>query len=76
MAYCLIPEFQEKFKRALATGEINPEKLINMTSEERRAYLTKFVGELNAKFVNTEFEGKLLLKNQQRGLITWASKLA
>ncbi len=74
MAWCLTKDAEQRFLEGLRSGEINPEKLINMTSEERRAHLGKFVGEWNAKFVNTEFESKLLLKNQQRGLIRWAER--
>lgn len=75
MAFCLIPKYATKFKEALKSGEINPDKLVSMSSDERRAYLEPFVGEFNAKFANTLFESKLLLKNQQMGLITWAKKL-
>jgi len=70
----LTADAEQKFLTGLRKGEIDPQKLIDMTSVERRTFLAKYVGEWNAKFVNTEFESKLLLKNQQRGLITWASK--
>jgi hypothetical protein len=76
MAWCLTKDAEEKFLKGLQDGSIDPAKLVNMTSEDRRAFLGKFVGDWNAKFVNTEFESKLLLKNQQRGLINWASKAA
>lgn len=76
MAWCLIPQYADKFISALKNGEINPEKLADMTSGQRRAYLTKFVGEGNAKNVNSLFESKLLLKNQQQGMVTWAKRVA
>jgi len=72
MAYCLIPSLAEKFKKALVSGEINPEKLAEMTSTERRKALEKFVGKEESKNVNALFESKLLLKRQQQGFITWA----
>lgn len=72
MAYCL-PHFAAQiFKGKLISGEINPEKLSMMSSPERRTFFASFLGENNAKNVNTLFESKLLLKNQQKGMINWA----
>lgn len=70
--YCLIKPLAEEFKRRLKSGDINPEKLNQMTSEERHNFFAEFLGEDNAKNVNSLFESKLLLKNQQQGLINWA----
>ena len=75
MTYCITPEFEAKFRNALKSGNISPQKLISMTSDDRRRYLAEFVGEFNAQNVNAEFESKLLLKNQTRGIITWANKV-
>ena len=75
MAFCLLQKYADKFKEGIKSGEISPDKLVNMSSEERRTYLSKFIGEFNAKEANTLFESKLLLKNQQAGLIRWAKKL-
>jgi hypothetical protein len=73
--WCLTKEKAERFLKGLRSGEIDPRKLVALeSSAERRIFLEKFVGKENAKYVNTEFEGKLLLKNQQRGWITWARK--
>lgn len=74
--WCLIKSEAEKFKKGLRSGEINPEKLLTMTSEERRNFLAGFVGEENAKNVNSLFESKLLLKNQQAGMISWAKSVS
>lgn len=74
--FCLPKEQVEKFKEALKTGKINPEKLSEMTSVERRDYLAEHVGKDDAREVNALFESKLLLKNQQQGMITWAKKIA
>lgn len=76
MAWCLLPKYVEKFKQALKSGEIDPFKMAELTSEERRAFLADYVGKENAKQVNALFESKLLLKNQQAGMITWAKRVA
>src|SRR6266436_5151390 len=74
--FCLPKELTDKFKTKLISGEINPEKLSSMSSEERRTYFKEFLGADNAKQVNTLFESKLLLKNQQLGIINWAKQVA
>lgn len=74
-AFCLTKDFVEKFKKGLISGEISPEKIANLSSDERHAYLADFVGESNAKEVNALFESKLLLKNQKQGMITWAKNV-
>ena len=73
--FCLPQEIVNNFKEKLKSGEIDPAKLTDMTSAERRAYFG-FLGETNAKSVNALFESKLLLKNQQQGIINWAKKVA
>lgn len=75
MNVCLPPAALDSFKQALIKGDINPEQLANMTSDERHALFSKIVGESDAKFVNASFESKLLLKNQQQGFVTWARHL-
>lgn len=72
--FCLVKEKVDAFKKALISGEINPELMAKMSTQERNQLLGKFVGEDTAKSVNTLFESKLLLKNQQQGFITWANK--
>jgi len=75
MSFC-IPSFAvNEFKLKLKSGELTPDKLIEMTSEERRAAFS-FLGEEPAKKVNALFERKLLLKNQQQGIINWAKTVA
>jgi hypothetical protein len=74
MGFCL-PKFEsEKFLTALKSGKIQPSKLAEMTSAERRTFFEEIVGE-NAKEVNALFESKLLLKSQQQGMITWAKSI-
>jgi hypothetical protein len=71
MAYCLTKPLAKKFLDKIKDGTINPIKLAAMTSEQRRAFFAKIIGEDNARKVNALFEAKLLLKNQQKGMITW-----
>ena len=74
--FCIPKELVQAFKDKLKSGEITPEKLVDMTSKERHSYLGETLGETNARSVNALFESKLLLKNQQLGIINWAKKVA
>lgn len=74
--FCLMPAAVEKFKAALKDGTVNPARLANMTSEERAKIFEGLVGKPNAQDVNSLFESKLLLKNQQKGMISWAKSVA
>lgn len=75
--FCLPRDRVNAFKLGLKSGEIDPQVLSRMSSEERRNFLAQYVGDgAAAKKVNAEFESKLLLKNQQLGMITWAKKTA
>lgn len=72
---CLPPHIVQSFRDALTSGKITPERLQSMSSDERHALFSDVVGEGNAKFVNSQLESKLLLKNQQQGMLTWAKKM-
>jgi hypothetical protein len=74
--FCLPKEFTSKFLNAIKDGTINPEKLIDMSSEERRSLLGEIVGKEHAKEVNAMLESKLLLKDQKRGMVSWAKRVA
>ena len=74
--FCLMPEAINRFKQGLQRGEIDPAKLSEMSSEERNQFFEKYVGKEASKDVNALFESKLLLKNQQRGMVTWAKTVA
>jgi hypothetical protein len=76
MAFCLPKEFASKFIKALKDGTIDPKKLTGMTSAERREFFKPIVGEEDAKEVNAMLEQKLLLKDQKRGLVSWAKKVS
>lgn len=73
--YCLPKELSKKLLDAIKSGKIIPEKLIEMSSEERRAFFEKTIGKEYARDVNAKLEAKILLKDQKRGMVTWAKKL-
>lgn len=66
----------QEFRKRLASGEINPEKLAKMTSQKRREYFSSFLGEENAKNVNTLFERKLLGKRRWDAMLKWAKEVS
>lgn len=72
--FCLPRERVEAFVEGLKSGELDPEKLADMTSAERRDLFDKYVGKGTGKLVNADFESKLLLKNQNQGFKTWIEK--
>ena len=74
--FCLPKNLVDSFLARLKSGEINPEKLTEMSSKERQDYFTSFLGATNAVKTNALFESKLLLKNQQQGLVNWAKQLS
>lgn len=74
--FCLIKESADKFLAKLRSGDINPEKMNNMSSEERRKFFEGFMDAESAKQTNVLFEKTLLLKNTERGMIRWAEKLS
>lgn len=68
---CIPKNVAMALKTRLKSGEITPAKLAKMTSKERNTYFKKFLGEDYAASVNALYESKRLLKDQQRGLVTW-----
>lgn len=74
MAWCLTRSEEAKFRNALLEGKIDPFKIVELSSEERRGIFEKFVDPENARYINTLFESKLLLKNYQKGFKSWAEK--
>lgn len=73
--WCLPQAKVNAFKDALRSGRIDPDSLSEMSSADRRAVFEKELGVDHAKQINTEFEGKLLLKNRQQGYVSWAKKV-
>lgn len=76
MAFCLNKNTTETFLKKLKSGEIDPVKLSEMTSKARRGVFAEFMGVENAQKTNALFESKLLLKNQQRGMVNWAKEIS
>lgn len=73
--FCLLPQYVERLRARLESGELDPVKLAEMSSEERHALFAETVGDANAAHLNAAFESKLLLQNQKKGLETWAKSL-
>lgn len=73
--WCLPTHLTDKFKSSILSGKIDPVRLAEMSSAERRALFEKELGPENAESINTEFERKLLLKNRQQGYVNWARKV-
>lgn len=73
---CLPRAITDRFVSALKSGELNPDELSKMSSEDRRAAIENVVGTDNAKDVNALFESKLALKDQQAGIISWIKETA
>lgn len=71
MPFCLPKHIIDDFIAAIKAGKIDPVKMMDMSSEQRRELLAQFIGEDNAQKANAAYEAKLLLKDQQRGMITW-----
>ena len=72
---CLTKDTTKRFMEALRSGEISPEKMLSVSSKERQAILGKIVGEENVPWVNAALERKILLKDQRRGMVSWAKNV-
>lgn len=75
-AWCLPRNLSSAFLDAIKDGRFSPEKLMAMSSAERRAAFAEIIGPENAHEVNAQFESKMLLKDQKKGLVSWAQKIA
>lgn len=64
--WCLTKQAEEKLLDALRK-EGDPQKMVKRSSKERHEWFSSLVGEENAGHLNSLFESKLLLKNQQKG---------
>lgn len=72
MSFCL-----PKFAADALIGKLPEDisKLTDMTSSERRKFFADIVGPESAREINAQFESKLLLKDQQQGIINWVKKV-
>lgn len=75
MAFCLPPKDVAEFKKQILSGEIDPLKLAQMTSAQRHFFFAERFGDATATPMNSLFEEKLLMKNQQAGMVNWARKM-
>jgi len=74
--FCLLPRHVTSFLKGLRSGEIDPDKLSEMSSDKRREFFAKYVSESEAQNVNALFESKLLQKNKIEGMKSWVRKVA
>lgn len=74
--FCLPKELVQKVVDAVKDGRIDPAKMRDMSSSERRAFFSDLVGEHYAKDINAEVESKILLKDYKRGMVTAIKKIA
>ena len=73
--FCLNKNIVNSFIEKLKNGQIDPQKLSEMASKERRDFFSEFMGEKNAEKTNALFEKKLLLKDQQQAMVNWAKQV-
>jgi len=73
--FCIPAEYIDPIKKAITRGEITPDKLVSMTSEQRRLFFSKLMSMETAKAMNLLFEQKLLLKNQERAMYNWGRQI-
>jgi len=69
---CLPTHIVTKFLAELK--QTTPDKLLAMDSQQRRDFFATIAGQDNAQWLNEQFESKLILKNQQRGIRKWVEK--
>lgn len=72
---CLPKELTSQFLQAIKSRSLNIKDLSEMSSDERRSVFEEVVGKDNAKEVNTLFEQKMTLKNQQTGMINFIKEV-
>lgn len=69
--FCLPQGELNNFLRAIDEGVLDPVNMVTMSSAERNAAFSDIVGPELGKKLNAEYESKLILKDQQRGIETW-----
>lgn len=73
--FCLTNDMANKFRQMITSDKFDIQKIMDMDSTARREFFAKEFGNGNAFEMNALFESKLLLKHQQKGLITWAKQI-
>ena len=76
MAFCLIKKYADEFKARLKSGEINPVKMNQLSSEARQKFFEKMMSPEAAKEVNLLFEKKIVQKNKVNAMIRWAENVS
>ncbi len=74
--FCIPKEDVQRFLQSLKDGTIDPLKLAEMSSAERRAVFEPIVGKDAAMETNRLFEQKILTKNIQETAVNWAKTVA
>jgi len=72
--FCIPKQLVERIKQSALNGEIDMQKLYDMTSEERRNFFTQRVGPETSKLINTELE-KAMVSKQKNALKSWAESV-
>lgn len=72
--FCIPKHLVDKLKQSAIKGEVNIKELYSMSSEQRRAYFTKFTDAELGRFLNVEFE-KAMISKQQTALTDWAKSV-
>lgn len=72
MTFCVPKHLVSKLKNAITDGTLHPDKLRTMDSAKRRELFAKYVDVETAKGLNLAFEQKLLLKNEELAMVSWA----
>ena len=70
--FCIPQHLVEKLKASALKGQVDIQKLYDMSSQERRDFFSKFTDKELGKFINTEFE-KAIVSKQKTALTDWAN---
>jgi hypothetical protein len=76
MAFCIPRATAATFLNAVRSGQVDIAALMHVSSEDRMTVFEPIFGKDLAHEVNAEYEKKLLLVDQQAGLVRWAQNVA
>lgn len=72
--FCIPKHLVASLKEAALKGEMNIEKLVDMSSSERRKFFTERTDNELGKFINTEFE-KAIISSNKNAMVDWANSV-
>lgn len=72
--FCIPQHLITTLKESALKGQIEIQKLYDMSSLERRDFFTKHTDKELGKFLNTEFE-KAIVSNQKTAMLDWAKSV-